>query len=73
MMSVFKSITLSLVASAAATYLLRQILSASTPPGGDGSRRPPPYSSVVVIVPVFTGNSDNHVFHIERRRGLFPR
>jgi hypothetical protein len=71
-MNLLKSIALSLVASAAATYLLGRLLSADAGPSDDRAPSRRPYSRVVVIVPVFTGNSNNHIWHIERR-GLFGR
>jgi hypothetical protein len=72
-MSIVRSIALSLVASAAGTYLLRQLLSAQSLTGGDGKPTRPYASNVVVVVPILVGNSGNHIFRIEGRRGLFRR
>jgi hypothetical protein len=70
-MNTVRTLALSLIASAAATYLLRQLLSAQShhvDPGGKPAR---PYASTVVVVPIIAGNSGNHLFHIERKRGFF--
>jgi hypothetical protein len=64
------SAVLSLLASAAATYLLRQLLSAASPPGhedqaGDGARYPA--SNVNVTVPVVVIVAGNR--YLRGRRG----
>lgn len=72
-MSIVRSVALSLVASAAGTYLLRQMVTAQSHPAGDGKPPVRPFSNVVVVVPILVGNSGNHIVHIEGRRGLFRR
>lgn len=72
-MGPLKSIVISILASAAATYLLRQLVSAAGAPGGPDSPPRRPYTSVVVVVPILVGNSENHIFHAERRPGIFGR
>lgn len=64
---------LSLLVSAAATYLLRRALSVEGAPDVEGRRRQRPYSTVVIVVPILVGNSNNHIWHRERGRGLFDR
>jgi hypothetical protein len=66
-MAVLKSVALSLLASAAATYLLRAILSAQSGTTGAGGDR-----VVIVIVPIIAGNSSNRIGYIKEVRPFWP-
>jgi len=60
-MPLLKSLALSLIASALATYLLRRAVSAE---GGHPGRPGQHVNPVIVIVPVLVGNSGNRVIEI---------
>jgi hypothetical protein len=67
-MAVVKTVALSLLASGAATYLLRALLSTQSGNGvGAGGDR-----VVIVIVPIFVGNSSNKIGYVKEVRPIWP-
>ncbi len=71
-MALLKSLALSLVLSAAATYLLRRMLSANGEPPAHPSVPVQHINPVVVVVPVLVGNSGNKIFEIRPQYQTFP-
>jgi hypothetical protein len=78
-MALVRSIALSILASVAATFVARRVLSITDPRQESGSAGSAGTRTLVVVVPIFSGNSNNRIgwvkedHHHHHRRRRFGR